>query len=104
MHKSRVFTFGFLISLLIMLAAIPVLNQPNSFSNTLAMAQEYDNYDDNKYSQYPKVHQVPLAQLVHLVQPAHKAHLAQQVVNKVRKVCQGQQEPLVHKDHKVKED
>jgi hypothetical protein len=43
MHKSRVFTFGFLISLLIVLAAMPVLNQQqqNSFlSNTVAMAQE----------------------------------------------------------------
>jgi hypothetical protein len=54
MHKSGVFTFLFMMSLLIMLAAMPVLNQHNSLSNTLAMAQEYDNYnDDNKYSQYP---------------------------------------------------
>jgi hypothetical protein len=58
-YKSvRVFTFGFLLSLLIMLAAMPVLNQQqqqNSFlSNTVAMAQEYDNYnDDNNNSQYP---------------------------------------------------
>ena len=52
MHKSRVFNFGFLISLLVMLAAMPVLNQQNGFSNT-AMAQEYNNYDDNNYSQYP---------------------------------------------------
>ena len=35
-----------------MLAVMPVLNQQNSFSNA-AMAQEYDNYDDNKYTQYP---------------------------------------------------
>ena len=37
-----------------MLAAMPILNQQqqNSFSNA-AMAQEYDNYEDNKYSQYP---------------------------------------------------
>jgi hypothetical protein len=54
MHKSGVFTFGFLLISLIMLSAMPVLNQPNSLSTTLAMAQEYDNYnDDNKYSQYP---------------------------------------------------
>jgi hypothetical protein len=59
MHKSGVFPFLFMISLLILLAAMPVLNQQqqqNSFlSNTVAMAQEYDNYNDdnNKYSQYP---------------------------------------------------
>jgi hypothetical protein len=37
-----------------MLAAMPVLNQlqQNSLSNP-AMAQEYNNYYDNKYSQYP---------------------------------------------------
>ena len=46
MPKSGVFTFLFMISLLIMLAAMPVLNQQqqNRFlSNTVAMAQEYDN-------------------------------------------------------------
>ena len=52
MYKSRVVTFGFLLSTLVMLAVMPVLNQQNSFSNTV-MAQEYDDYDDNKYSQYP---------------------------------------------------
>jgi hypothetical protein len=52
MHKSGVFTFGFLLSTLVMLAVMPVLNQQNSFSNA-AMAQEYDNYDDSKYTQYP---------------------------------------------------
>src|SRR5215207_6463951 len=57
MHKS-VFTFGVLITSLIMLAIMPILNQQqqNIFSNT-AMAQEYDNnyYGDNNsyYSQYP---------------------------------------------------
>ena len=35
-----------------MLAAMPLLNQQNNFVNP-AMAQQYDNYDDNKYSQYP---------------------------------------------------
>ena len=48
MYKSvRVFTFGFLLSSLVMLLAVmPVLNQQNNgFSNTVAMAQEYDNYN-----------------------------------------------------------
>ena len=31
---------------------MPFLNHNNSFFNS-AMAQEYNNYDDNKYSQYP---------------------------------------------------
>ena len=35
-----------------MLAAMPVLNQQNIFSNP-AMAQEYDNYGDSYYSPYP---------------------------------------------------
>ena len=57
MHKSRrVFTFGLLMSSLVMLAIMPVLNQQqNIFSNT-AMAQGYDNNyygDNNSYSQYP---------------------------------------------------
>ena len=53
MYKSGVFTLVFMINLLIMSAAMPILNQQqNSFSNE-AMAQEYDTYDDNKYSQYP---------------------------------------------------
>ena len=45
MHKSGVFTFLFMISLLIMLATMPVLNQQQKYflSNTVAMAQEYDN-------------------------------------------------------------
>jgi len=51
MHKSGVFTFGFLISSLVMLAVTPFLNPQNSFSNT-AMAQGYDNYGDS-YSKYP---------------------------------------------------
>ena len=54
MHKSRVFTFGFLISTLVMLAVMPVLYQHNSFSNT-AMAQGYDDYNHyyDIYSKYP---------------------------------------------------
>ena len=45
MHKS-IFTFGLLMSSLVMLSAIPLLN-----NNTIAMAQGYN--DDNYYSQYP---------------------------------------------------
>ena len=45
MHKS-IFTFGLLASSLVMLAAIPMLNNNNS----IALAQGY--YDDS-YSQYP---------------------------------------------------
>jgi hypothetical protein len=48
MPKS-VFTFGFLASSLVMLSAIPLLNN----NNTVAMAQEYDKYRDSYYSQYP---------------------------------------------------
>ena len=58
MHKSvrRVFTFGLLMCSLVMLAAIPILNN-NNISNT-AMAQGYNNnyYGDSSsssYSQYP---------------------------------------------------
>ena len=46
MHKS-VLTFGLLMSSLVMLAAIPLLNNNNS----IAMAQGY--YGDSSYSQYP---------------------------------------------------
>ena len=56
MHKSqRVFNFGLLASSLIMLAIMPVLNQQNLFSNTVAMAQGYDAgyYGDTSYSKYP---------------------------------------------------
>ena len=53
MHKSVMFTFGLLMSSLVMLSAVPILN-----NNTVAMAQGYgyDNYygDSNSYySQYP---------------------------------------------------
>src|SRR5215207_4106578 len=50
MHKS-VFTFGLLLSSLVMLSTIPLLNNNNN--NTVAMAQEYDKYRDSYYSQYP---------------------------------------------------
>jgi hypothetical protein len=48
MHKS-VITFGVLLSSLVMLSAIPLLNN----NNTVAEAQEYDKYGDSHYSQYP---------------------------------------------------
>ena len=51
MRKSALI-FGLLASSLVMLMIMPFLNQNNSFFNS-AMAQEYNNYDDNKYSQYP---------------------------------------------------
>ena len=51
MYKS-VFIFGFLLSSLVMLLLVPFLNQQqqNSFSITVAMAQEYDKYGDSYYS------------------------------------------------------
>ena len=50
MHKSvQVFTFGLLASSLIMLVAMPFLNN----SNNAAMAQGYNTYGDSSYSQYP---------------------------------------------------
>jgi hypothetical protein len=52
MHKS-VLTFGLLASSLVMLSMMPIFNNNNSFSNTIAMAQEYDKYEDSSYSQYP---------------------------------------------------
>jgi hypothetical protein len=45
MHKS-VLTFGLLMSSLVMLSAVPILN-----NNNAAMAQRY--YGDSSYSQYP---------------------------------------------------
>jgi len=49
MHKSEL-TFGFLISSLVMLSAVPILNN----NNNSAMAQGYDNnYYSDSYSQYP---------------------------------------------------
>ena len=54
MHKSVMTTISSLIlmSSLVMLAAAPFANL-NSFSNTVAMAQEYDKYRESSYSQYP---------------------------------------------------
>ena len=51
MHKSvrRVFTFGLLVSSLVMLSVMPLLNN----NNTVAMAQGYDRYGDSSYSPYP---------------------------------------------------
>jgi Collagen triple helix repeat (20 copies) len=50
MHKSVMFTFVLLASLLVMLSAMPLFS-----NNTVAMAQGYDNnyYGDNSYSTYP---------------------------------------------------
>jgi hypothetical protein len=49
MHKSGMFTFGLLVSSLVMLSAMPLF-----FNNNAAMAQGYDdNYGYSYYSQYP---------------------------------------------------
>jgi hypothetical protein len=52
MYKSQVFTFGFLLSSLVMLVLVPFFNN-NSFLANTAFAQEYDKYGDSSYSQYP---------------------------------------------------
>jgi hypothetical protein len=49
MNKS-VFTFGLLMSSLVILPIMPLFN--NNY-NTVTMAQEYDKYEDSSYSQYP---------------------------------------------------
>jgi hypothetical protein len=47
--KKSVFTFGLLLSSLVMLSAMPIFNNNNS-----AMAQGYENYyGDSSYSKYP---------------------------------------------------
>ena len=53
MHKSTT-TFVLLASSLVMLSAMPLLNN-NSFFLNLAMAQGYNDnyYGDSSYSQYP---------------------------------------------------
>jgi hypothetical protein len=51
MYKSEFFTFGVLASSLVMLAVMPLFNNNNN--NTVAIAQEYDKYQDSSYSQYP---------------------------------------------------
>ena len=54
MHKS-VFTFGFLLSSLVMLAVMPFVNM-NNVSNALAQGYEEDNNyygDSSSYSEYP---------------------------------------------------
>jgi Collagen triple helix repeat (20 copies) len=50
MYKSQLFTFGFLLSSLVMLVLVPFLYN-NSFLSNSVMAQGY--YDDSYYSQYP---------------------------------------------------
>ena len=53
MYKSQLFTFGLLVSSLVMLVLVPLFNNNNnSFLNT-ANAQEYDKYRESYYSQYP---------------------------------------------------
>ena len=47
MYKSQLFTFGFLLSSLVMLSAIPIFN-----NNTEAVAQEME-YKRYYYSEYP---------------------------------------------------
>ena len=49
--KKSIYTFGLLVSSLVMLGIMPFLNN-NNFSNN-AMAQEYDTYGDSSYSKYP---------------------------------------------------
>jgi hypothetical protein len=49
MYKSQLFNYGFLLSSLVMLSAIPLLNN----NNTVATAQEYNKYGYSSYSQYP---------------------------------------------------
>ena len=48
-------------SSLIMLAAIPLFN-----NNTVAIAQEYDKYQDSYYSQYPTDDKNMSVEQVHL--------------------------------------
>jgi hypothetical protein len=51
-NNKSVLSFGLLLSSLVMLSMMPLFNNNNN--NPVAMAQEYDNYNnDNKYSQYP---------------------------------------------------
>ena len=52
MHKSVVFTFGVLLTSLVMLSVMPIINNSNSILNA-AIAQGYDTYgDSSSYSQY----------------------------------------------------
>jgi len=50
--KQSIFTFGLLMSSLVMLAIVPFLDNNDSFLNT-AVAQGYDTYGDSSYSKYP---------------------------------------------------
>ena len=53
MHKSDVFTFGFLASSIVMLAIMPLFNQ-NNFPNVRGQEYgAYDDYNDDMYSKYP---------------------------------------------------
>ena len=50
-HKSRLFTFGLLMSLFMILTA-PFVNI-NIFSNATAQGYNENYYEDRKYSKYP---------------------------------------------------
>ena len=47
MHKSMVFTYGFIPSSLVLLSSISLFN-----NNTVTMAQGYDRYGESPYGQY----------------------------------------------------
>ena len=49
-HKSRLFTFGLLTSLLMLTAALANLN---NLSNATAQGYNENYYEDRKYSKYP---------------------------------------------------
>jgi hypothetical protein len=52
--KKSIFTFGVLITSLVMLAVVPLLNNYNSFLHpAVAQGYGYDNYGETNYSTYP---------------------------------------------------
>ena len=102
MYKSQLFTFGFLLSSLVMLVLVPFLN------NNSALAQEYDKYGDSSYSQYPtddkkyecrtgpfegffvssvefckhvKFEKIRIEKMLEIIEQEHKAHQDQQVLD-----------------------
>ena len=60
--KKSVYTFGLLLSSMVMLSAIPMLNNNN---NTVAMAQGY-YHDERSYSTYPTDEKNMNVEQVHL--------------------------------------
>ena len=115
MYRLQVFTFGFLLSSLVMLVLVPFLNN-NSFLSNPAMAQEYDKYGDSSYSQIPTddkkyecrtgpfegffVSSVEFCKHGKFDKDDRKDRDTKQE-HKVRQVQQVQQ---VHQDHKVLQD